>query len=91
MTLKKAMAIIDYTIKRKLEIREGFINPQKPWNRGETNISGISMELGRILNEDVKILEVIRAQIIPKCKHPKKMRDRTANGDRYCMNCNWDL
>ena len=48
------------------------------------------MELGRILHEDVKILEVIRDQIATKCKHPKKMRDHDGKG-WYCMNCNWDL
>ena len=90
LTLKKAVEIIDFTIKRKLEIREGFIDPTKPWNVGESNISGMSMELGRILHEDVKILEVIRDQIATKCKHPKKMRDHDGKG-WYCMNCNWDL
>ncbi len=91
MTLKKAVDIIDFTIKRKLEIREGFIDPTKSWNRGDPNISVISTELGRILSDDVEILKLIRSQVIPKCKHPKKMRNRTANGDEYCMNCNWDL
>jgi len=91
MTVKKAIKIIDFTVKRKLEIREGFIDPTKPWNIGESNISGFSTELGRILNEDVKILKFIRSQIVPKCKHLKKMRDKTANGDWYCMNCNLDL
>ncbi len=90
LTLKKAVEIIDYTIKRKLEIREGFIDPQKSWNMGETNISGITMELGRILSEYVEILKLIRSQMVPKCKHPKKMRDHDGKG-WYCMNCNWDL
>ena len=43
MTSQKAVKIIDFTIQRKLEIREGFIDPTKSWNRGEPNISGISM------------------------------------------------
>ena len=91
MTVKKAIQIIDFTIKRKLEIRKGFIDPTKSWNMGDPNISVISTELGRILGEDVEILKIIRSQMIPKCKHPKKMRDKTANGDWYCMNCNLDL
>jgi hypothetical protein len=90
LTLKKAVDIIDFTIKRKLEIREGFIDPTKSWNRGDPNISVVSTELGRILSEDVEILKLIRSQMIPKCKHPKKMRDYDGNG-WYCMNCNWDL
>jgi hypothetical protein len=36
-------------------------------------------------------LELIRKEIIPKCNHPKKMQDVDSNGNRYCMNCNWDL
>ncbi len=73
-----------------MEIREGYIDPTKSWNVGESNISGMSMELGRILHEDVKILEVIRSQIVTKCTHPKKMRDRCEGVD-YCMNCNSDI
>ena len=66
------------------------MDPRKSWNRGDPNISVVSKELGRILNDDVKILKFIRSQIVPKCKHPKKMRDHDEKG-RYCMNCNWDL
>jgi len=91
LTIKKAVDIIDFVIKRKLEIRTGFIDPEKSWNKGDVNISVISNELGRILHDDVKILKFIRSQIIPKCKHTKKMRDKTLDGQLYCMNCNLDL
>ena len=90
MTTQKTVKVIDYLIQRKLEIREGFIDPQKSWNMGEPNISGISIEIGRFLSDDVEILKLIRSQIVPKCKHSKKMRDK-CEGVEYCMNCNSDL
>jgi len=91
MTTQKAVKIIDYTIQMKIEQKEGYIDPKKSWNYGEVNFSGITLHLARIIDDDVKILKFICAQIMPKCKHPKKMRDRDGNGDWYCMNCNQNL
>jgi len=39
---------------------------------------------------DAENLGKIRKELIPKCKHPKKMRDK-ADGVLYCMACNQDL
>jgi len=36
-------------------------------------------------------LEIVKRELIPNCKHPKKMRDKTTDGQVYCMNCNFDL
>ncbi len=36
-------------------------------------------------------LEKIRSELVPNCKHPQKMRDRTPDGQWYCMSCNLDL
>lgn len=91
MTTQKAVKIIDYTIQKKIQQKEGYIDPKKSWNYGEVNLSVISEQIARMINDDVTILKFIRAQILPKCKHPKKMRDRDGNGNWYCMNCNYDL
>ena len=39
----------------------------------------------------IENLELIRKELVTNCKHPKKMRDRTSDGQWYCMNCNLDL
>ena len=44
--------------------------------------------IDRIIIEN---LELIRKELVPNCKHPKKMMDRTADGQWYCMNCNYDI
>ena len=36
-------------------------------------------------------LESVRKELVPKCSHPKNMQDVDSNGNRYCMDCNWDL
>lgn len=44
--------------------------------------------LAKILAE----LQTVKMQRLPKkCNHPKKDQDVTADGQRYCMNCNADL
>lgn len=44
--------------------------------------------LASILSE----LQTVKMQRLPKkCSHPKKDQDVTADGQRYCMNCNADL
>lgn len=39
------------------------------------------------LNEVEKVL----SELVPDCKHPKNMRDRSPDGQWYCMACNLDL
>ena len=36
-------------------------------------------------------LDTIRNKLVPNCKHPQKMNDRTSDGQLYCLNCNFDL
>jgi len=33
----------------------------------------------------------VKEQLVPNCKHPKKMRDRSPDDQWYCMACNLDL
>ena len=35
--------------------------------------------------------EIIKNELIPNCSHQKDMQDVDSNGNRYCMDCNWDL
>ena len=63
---------------------------QEKW-KNSTDTYGIEKTLGDADKRIIENLELIRKELVPKCKHPKKMRDKTANGQLYCMNCNMDL
>jgi hypothetical protein len=39
----------------------------------------------------IENLELIRKELVPNCKYPKRMRDRTEDGQWYYMNYNLDL
>ncbi len=38
----------------------------------------------------IENLNLIKKEIVPNCKHPKKMHD-ICKGQKYCMSCNLDL
>ncbi|HET6457665.1 MAG TPA: hypothetical protein VFG24_02155 [Nitrosopumilaceae archaeon] len=42
------------------------------------------------MTREIGWLKILRKEIAPNCKHPKKMHD-TCKGQKYCMNCNMDL
>ena len=87
MTVKKAIKILDWWIDHKKQGMEKF---QKKWEHSDDTY-GLTKTL---LDSDKTLitnLELIRKELVPNCKHPKKMRDRTSDGQWYCMNCNLDL
>ena len=91
MTVKNALKILDGYYKQKLYIKNGLKDPTKSWNIGHDLASQVAEMFAEHMETDLLVLDAIKKQIQPKCKHPKKMRDKTANGDWYCMNCNNDL
>lgn len=66
-------------------------DPTKSWNIGTDNIKYLAKTLSDSHQDSVRILKIIKKELVPNCKHPKKMRDKTADGQWYCMNCNSDL
>ena len=87
MTVQKAIKIIDWWIN---QTKQGMEKLEKEWNH--TNDShGVGRTLLDMDRTTISKLETIRKELVPNCKHPKKMRDRTADGQWYCMNCNLDL
>jgi len=62
-----------------------------PWNQGEEKIPEFSQQLAQVMARDVEILTQIKNELQPNCKHPKRLRDKTLDGTRYCMGCNLDL
>lgn len=89
MTVQKAIQIIDWWINHKRNTMEKF---RKEWKFDSfEEVTGISKIIFDADKTDISNLEKIKVELVPKCKHPKKMRDRTADGQWYCMNCNFDL
>jgi len=91
MTIKNAIKILDFIIQNKDEIKNGFQNPEKSWHTGNRFVSDLAYQLGDVMRKDIENLKLVLKELVPNCKHPKKMRDRLPNGDQYCMNCNMDL
>ncbi len=58
---------------------------------GKTPKDREATTLAKSHEDNVQVLKVIKKELVPNCKHPKKMRDKTADGQWYCMNCNMDL
>ena len=87
MTVKKAIKIIDWWINHKKTILVKF---QEDW-KDSPDKYGVEKVLMDSDKRVIKNLELIRKELVPNCKHPKKMRDKTADGQDYCMNCNFDL
>lgn len=91
MTVQKAIKIIDLLIEQQKKLATGMIDPQKPWNQEFGCLKDLADTMAMNLQNQTQALQIVKDQIIPKCKHPKKMQDKDSNGNLYCMNCNWDL
>ncbi len=82
MTVPKALKILDWWIaQRENVVQELFLD----YKDSEVMTTIHDSEKTIISN-----LKLIREQLIPNCKHPKKMQD-TCGGVIYCMDCNTDL
>ena len=84
MTVPKALKILDWWIERRenslKKLQEIII-----FSDGEITKALVNCDKMVIHN-----LKLIKKEIVPNCKHPKKMQD-TCDGQKYCMSCNWDL
>ena len=82
MTVLKALKMLDWWIAQREHAIKELLADSKDF------------EVMTILRDSEKTiisnLKLIRNQLIPKCKHPKKMQDM-CGGQKYCMQCNWDL
>jgi len=84
VTIKGAIKILDIWITmRKEKIKEVNIK----FKELDSEIKATLLE-----NEKTVIanLQLIRKELVPNYKHPKKMQD-TCGGVKYCMSCNMDL
>ena len=89
MTISKAIKILDYYFDEKIKHHEGILSLEKSFSQKDP--FEIAQLMRKNLESELVILKMLRVQIVPKCKHPKKYQDRMKNGTLYCMNCNIDL
>ena len=83
--------MIDFLMAYEKKMQDTLADPTKSWNVGTPNIKDLAKTLSDSHQDSVHILDTIKKELIPNCKHPKKMRDKSADGQMYCMNCNFDL
>lgn len=88
MTTKKAVQIVDLFINNRTNHIADLQRPENNWGHGIA-AEMVESDIERMTRE-IKLLKVLRKEIAPPCKHPKKMHD-TCGGRKYCMNCNMDL
>ena len=89
MTTKKAVKIVEMLFEKKTGLKQDLAKPENNW--GDGIVGGLVQTELRSLSNEIEWLKILKKEIVPNCKHPKKMRDRTPDGQWYCMNCNLDL
>lgn len=88
MTTKKSVKIVEMLHEKKTSLKEDLEKPENNW--GDGIVAGlIQTELSSLTNE-IEWLKILKKEIAPNCKHPKKYLDRIKD-QWYCMNCNLDL
>ena len=87
MTVQKAIKILDWWINQKQQAMEKL---EEEWKHSDDfyGVQKTLLDSDRVI---ISNLETIKKELDPNCKHPKNMRDKTADGQWYCMDCNYDL
>lgn len=88
MTTKKAVRIVDGFLENRTKHIAELQRPENNWGHGIA-AEAVAQDIARMTHE-IGVFKILRKEIAPNCKHPKKMHD-TSNGQKYCMNCNMDL
>ena len=92
MTLTKAYKLVRLAIEQKNATKQGLLDPKMTWNQGGEISKDLASWLADFLENDIDWLKAIMKQLppLPKCNHPKELRDK-CEGKIYCMGCNEDL
>lgn len=88
MTSTKAIQIVDSLIENRTKHIAELRKPENNWGHGIA-ADIVEHDIVRMTHE-IGVFEILRKEIAPNCKHPKKMQDM-CKGQKYCMNCNMDL
>jgi len=87
--IKIAIDITNILMEAHLKNSQGIRDLVKDWT---SDTKGLGIAIASVHEDVAKCLFVIKKYLEegPKCKHPKKMRDK-CEGQLYCMQCNEDL
>lgn len=92
MANQKTSQILDCLIKKKIERRSDFLDSGHSWNQGNEKIlKDVISIISGLMQDEIDSLQIVRKQLVPDCKHPKKLRDIDPDGMPYCTGCNQDL
>ena len=88
MTTKNAVEIVEMLLDTKTRFKANLERPENNWG---TDVVGrfVQGEIRNLANE-IGWLQLLKKEIAPLCKHPKRMQD-ICRDQKYCMNCNMDL
>lgn len=79
--------MLDWWIDHRKQAMNEF---KKNWDY-KTEVEEVAKTMVRSDETIIYNLEKIRGELVPICKHSKKMIDTLPNGEKYCMSCNLDL
>lgn len=92
MTFKKAVQMLEEFVRIKTRYRDDMANPYSSWNTGWEPVRILAKEMVDETSREIEVLEIIKQEIVPNCKHPKEDRDLDPSTRKpYCTACNWDL
>ena len=74
MTVQKAIKILDWLIEQETIRSEGFIDPKHSWNQDFDCLKGLAKSFSNSIKTEIEILQILRKELVPKCKHPKKCK-----------------
>jgi hypothetical protein len=88
--IKTAIEITEILMHAHLKNSSGIKNLVKDWT---SDSKDLGITIAEVHEDVAKCLFTIKKLLEekPKCKHPKKMKDRSPDGQWYCMNCNEDI
>ena len=89
MTIQKALQGLDYFIKQKQLGSKNLLELEKSFQT--TDGFELAQMLQQNIEADIVFLEVIRKNLVIKCRHLKLDRDVDPDGNLYCMECNQNL
>ena len=84
--------MLEEFVRIKTRYRDDMANPYSSWNTGWEPVRKLAKGMVDETSREIEVLEIIKQEIIPNCKHPKKDRDLDPSTRKpYCTACNWDL
>ncbi len=79
MAVKKAIRIISWILDNKTKTVKEFYEPKILRAKSEL-CTDLYRTLLQATETDIHNLLAIKEQLVPNCRHPKKMRDKTSDG-----------